>query len=46
MDKGMAAGANAYLTKPFATRELIDAVARLLAAPASKSSDSRRQSSE
>jgi two-component system, OmpR family, alkaline phosphatase synthesis response regulator PhoP len=31
MDKGMAAGANAYLTKPFATKELVDAVANLLA---------------
>lgn len=28
--KGMAAGADAYMTKPFATRELVDAVARLL----------------
>ncbi len=31
MDKGLAAGADAYMTKPFATRELLDAVARLLA---------------
>ena len=31
IDKGMAAGADAYMTKPFATRELLDAVARLLA---------------
>jgi DNA-binding response OmpR family regulator len=31
IDKGMAAGANAYMTKPFATRELLDAVAHLLA---------------
>jgi two-component system, OmpR family, alkaline phosphatase synthesis response regulator PhoP len=31
IDKGMAAGANAYMTKPFATRELIDVVANLLA---------------
>ena len=30
MDKGMAAGANAYLTKPFATKELVETVARLL----------------
>jgi two-component system alkaline phosphatase synthesis response regulator PhoP len=31
MDKGMAAGANAYLTKPFATRELVEIVTNLLA---------------
>jgi DNA-binding response OmpR family regulator len=30
--KGMAAGADAYMTKPFATRELIKVVAELLAA--------------
>lgn len=30
MDKGLAAGANAYITKPFATRELVDTVAGLL----------------
>jgi two-component system alkaline phosphatase synthesis response regulator PhoP len=30
MDKGLAAGANAYMTKPFATKELMDTVARLL----------------
>jgi len=30
MEKGVAAGANAYMTKPFATRELKDTVARLL----------------
>jgi DNA-binding response OmpR family regulator len=31
MENGMAAGANAYMTKPFATREVIKAVADLLA---------------
>lgn len=31
MDKGLAAGADAYLTKPFATRELLETVANLLA---------------
>jgi CheY-like chemotaxis protein len=31
-EKGMAAGANAYMTKPFATQDLVQAVARLLAA--------------
>jgi two-component system alkaline phosphatase synthesis response regulator PhoP len=31
MEKGLAAGANAYMTKPFSTKELIDAVAGLLA---------------
>jgi len=30
-DKGMAAGADAYMTKPFATRELVGEVKRLLA---------------
>jgi len=30
MEKGVAAGANAYMTKPFATRELMAAVAELL----------------
>ena len=30
MEKGVAAGANAYMTKPFATRELVETVARLL----------------
>jgi DNA-binding response OmpR family regulator len=29
-EKGLAAGANAYLTKPFATRELVETVAHLL----------------
>ena len=29
-EKGMAAGAHAYMTKPFATKELIRAVAKLL----------------
>jgi two-component system alkaline phosphatase synthesis response regulator PhoP len=31
--KGMAAGADAYLTKPFATRELVKVVADLLGKP-------------
>ena len=30
VEKGMAAGANAYLTKPFATKELVKAVAELV----------------
>ena len=30
MEKGLAAGANAYMTKPFSTTELADAVASLL----------------
>ena len=30
--KGLAAGADAYMTKPFATRELVETVARLLGA--------------
>jgi two-component system alkaline phosphatase synthesis response regulator PhoP len=30
MEKGLAAGANAYMTKPFSTKELIDTVAGLL----------------
>ena len=30
MDKGLAAGADAYMTKPFATRELVETVAHLL----------------
>jgi two-component system alkaline phosphatase synthesis response regulator PhoP len=34
MEKGLAAGADAYMTKPFATRELLGKVAELLA-PAS-----------
>ena len=34
IDKGMAAGANAYLTKPFATKELLETIAGLLARPA------------
>jgi len=33
LEKGMAAGANAYLTKPFATKELVDTVARLIGTP-------------
>ena len=31
VEKGMAAGADAYMTKPFATRELVKVVAELLA---------------
>ena len=31
MRKGIAAGADLYMTKPFATKELVQAVARLLA---------------
>jgi DNA-binding response OmpR family regulator len=31
MERGRVAGADAYMTKPFATRELIETVARLLA---------------
>lgn len=34
MKKGLAAGADAYLTKPFATKELVDTVAGLLRPPA------------
>jgi DNA-binding response OmpR family regulator len=30
VQKGMAAGADAYMTKPFATRELVEAVSRCL----------------
>jgi DNA-binding response OmpR family regulator len=30
MEKGVAAGANAYMTKPFATKELMTKVAELL----------------
>jgi len=45
MDKGLAAGANAYMTKPFATRELLETIASLLAgAPSSlRTPDARRQ---
>jgi DNA-binding response OmpR family regulator len=32
VEKGVAAGANAYMTKPFATKELVSKVAELLAA--------------
>jgi two-component system, OmpR family, alkaline phosphatase synthesis response regulator PhoP len=31
MQKGMAAGADAYMTKPFSTKELMETVTRLLA---------------
>ena len=31
MEKGLAAGADAYMTKPFATRELVAKIAELLA---------------
>lgn len=34
IEKGLAAGADAYMTKPFATRELVKAVCDLLATPA------------
>jgi two-component system alkaline phosphatase synthesis response regulator PhoP len=30
MEKGLAVGANAYMTKPFSTKELVDTVAGLL----------------
>lgn len=30
MEKGLAAGANAYMTKPFSTKELVDTIAGLL----------------
>ena len=33
MEKGAAAGANAYMTKPFATKELIETVAGLIGMP-------------
>ena len=33
MEKGVAAGANAYMTKPFATKELIETVAGLIGTP-------------
>lgn len=33
IDKGIAAGANAYITKPFATAELLEVIAGLLARP-------------
>lgn len=33
IEKGMVAGADAYMTKPFATRELVQTVASLLAPP-------------
>ena len=33
VEKGLAAGAHAYMTKPFATRELMNAVAGLLGQP-------------
>ena len=34
IDKGLAAGAHAYMTKPFATKELLETVAGLLDRPA------------
>ena len=34
IDKGMAAGADAYMTKPFATKELLETVAGMLERPA------------
>jgi two-component system alkaline phosphatase synthesis response regulator PhoP len=45
MDKGLAAGANAYMTKPFATRELLETIASLLAGARSslQTPDARRQ---
>ena len=33
IEKGLQLGANAYLRKPFGTREFLDTVARLLAPP-------------
>ena len=36
VEKGMAAGANAYMTKPFATRELLKTVFELLGAAGSQ----------
>lgn len=36
MEKGIAAGANAYMTKPFATKELMARVAELLQGTSSK----------
>jgi DNA-binding response OmpR family regulator len=33
VEKGLAAGANAYMTKPFATKELVKLVAELLRPP-------------
>jgi CheY-like chemotaxis protein len=33
IERCLAAGANAYLTKPFATKELVETVARLLGTP-------------
>ena len=35
MEKGVAAGANAYMTKPFATKELVETVAGLIGPPGS-----------
>jgi DNA-binding response OmpR family regulator len=34
-DKGLALGADAYITKPFSTREVVERVKQLLAAPRS-----------
>ncbi len=39
MQKGMAAGADAYMTKPFSTKELMEVVARLLGRATSVISD-------
>ncbi len=41
--KGLAVGADAYVTKPFSTRELVDAVAQLLSSggPEPRGGDSR-----
>ena len=36
VEKGLAAGAHAYMTKPFATRELVNAVADLLGQPSGR----------
>ncbi len=33
VEKGLAAGAHAYMTKPFATRELVNTVAEMLGQP-------------
>jgi DNA-binding response OmpR family regulator len=45
MEKGLAAGANAYMTKPCATRELLEVVRGLLISPPGRrqTPDARRQ---